>query len=70
MLIGWAIWASNDTIPVLVDGTEVGTKLGKADGGATFENKLPLLLGTLVNDIPGDGNKEADEDVLLLISKK
>lgn len=51
-------------------GTAAGIKFGRADGGATFDNRLPVvLLGTFVSDTPGDGNKDTEDETLLKDSK-
>lgn len=41
-------------------------KLGSAVGGATLDNKFPP--GTLVMDTLGEGNKDAEDDMLLIDS--
>lgn len=42
--------------------------VGRAVGGATFDNKLPP--GTFESDTLGEGSKEADDDMLLRDSAK
>lgn len=44
-------------------------KFGNADGGCTFDNKFPAMLGTLATETPGDGSKDVEDDMLLRDSK-
>lgn len=45
------------------DGPPVGINVGKLEGGATLDNKLPP--GTVDKETLGDGSSDADEDILL-----
>lgn len=40
-------------------------KLGRAEGGWTFDNKFPETLGTFATETPGDGRRDAEDDILL-----